>query len=140
MEITGKESLEVKEFPLLYLGTATDDVAIGENGEGNFYYARRVDGGARYFQDQSDNYVQKYIPVTGKLSDISEAMTNCDHGKYAAGISIYYYLPSINDMENIQKYERAFPLKMIFIGLQMAFIILLRKQLQLQEKGIFAVF
>ena len=111
VEITGKESLEVKEFPLLYLGTATDDVAIGENGEGNFYYARRVDGGARYFQDQSDNYVQKYIPVTGKLSDMSEAMTNCDHGKYAAGISIYYYLPSINDMENIQKYERAFPLK-----------------------------
>lgn len=110
VEITGKESLEVKEFPLLYLGTATDDVAIGENGEGNFYYARRVDGGARYFLDQSD-YVQKYIPATGKLSDMSDAKTNCNHGKYVAGISIHYYLPSINDMENIQKYERAFPLK-----------------------------
>lgn len=43
-------------------------------------------------------------------------------------------------MENIQKYEKAFPLKNDFIGLQMVFIIRLRKQLQLQEKGISAVF
>lgn len=111
MSITGTEVLEVKEYPLLYLGTATDKIGIGDQGENNFYYARRVDGGARYFQDQNDNYVQKYIPVVGKLSSMSDAKVNCSHEKFVSGVSINYYLPSISDMKNIQKYERAFPLK-----------------------------
>ena len=42
---------------------------------------------------------------------MSEAKSNCAHEQYVTGASIYYYLPSINDMENIQKYEKAFPLK-----------------------------
>ena len=111
MQITGAEPLDVIEYPLLYLGTEDDNVGIGEKKEDKFYYARRVDGGARYFQDASDNYIRKYIPVTGKLSNMSEAKSNCAHEQYVTGASIYYYLPSINDMENIQKYEKAFPLK-----------------------------
>lgn len=96
-------TLEVKEYPLLYLGDAA--TGLGVNGN-NAYYARRLDG-ASYKTSYS---YEDFESITGKVNSLADAKKYCKHGEYVTGY-LNSYLPSQADIKQIIKYEKAFPLK-----------------------------
>lgn len=96
-------TLEVKEYPLLYLGDAT--TGLGVNGN-NAYYARRLDGASYKTSYSYDDFES----ITGKVNSLMDAKKYCKHNEYVTG-ALNSYLPSQADIKQIIKYEKAFPLK-----------------------------